>query len=300
MTTAATTHARTLRPHELDVLARYGAGHDLARIHRDTKLPIDMVTAAVTQIASMNRQYARHLVQEHHRAAGRPSAPAAAPAPRAVKTRPARARPASSSASPRPVLAAVPETRDDHADRAPDDQPEPPPHRDTEEAPPMPPPTTPRSTAPATAPASAPDAAPQNPPVTDPASTWASQPIHTVEDLLTASDAAGGQPARIAARIRLLLDDLQTKIAEAAREHQLRTAIAALEADLATRRAELRTLTGTAPAPDTSAREEARAARAWAAANGVECPDRGRVPGAVLEAYRNRPLPAGAATDDDP
>lgn len=98
---------------------------------------------------------------------------------------------------------------------------------------------------------------------------------------------------RAAEKAQAALDHLaavidETREAEAAKraaeaeKAAARRKVAELEAQLAAAKAALRGK----PAPTAAATGDAKAIRAWAAANGVECPTRGKVPAAVVEAYR--------------
>jgi ATPase subunit of ABC transporter with duplicated ATPase domains len=98
---------------------------------------------------------------------------------------------------------------------------------------------------------------------------------------------------RAAEKAQAALDHLaavidETREAEAAKraaeaeKAAARRKVAELEAQLAAAKAALRGK----PAPTAAPTGDAKAIRAWAAANGVECPTRGKVPAAVVEAYR--------------
>lgn len=100
-------------------------------------------------------------------------------------------------------------------------------------------------------------------------------PSHA-DDLLTAAARSGnGKLERTACRIREQLADLQAGLAEHQREARLRAEMKQLETRLAEIRTQLKTGT------DADARE----IRTWAAANGVDCPPRGRIPAGVLQQY---------------
>jgi hypothetical protein len=98
---------------------------------------------------------------------------------------------------------------------------------------------------------------------------------------------------RAAEKAQAVIDHLaavieETREAEAAKraakaeKSAARRKVAELEAALAAAKAALRGK----PAPTTAPVGDAKAIRAWAAANGVECPTRGKVPAAIVEAYR--------------
>lgn len=111
----------------------------------------------------------------------------------------------------------------------------------------------------------------------------------TVEDLLAAAEASGVPKLnRAADRIRGLVADLRTLMRESEKERVLRASIVVLRKQLDQTSKELRELTRkpakatqATPADSPSPRE----LRAWAAANGVECPAMGIVPKRVREAY---------------
>jgi hypothetical protein len=71
------------------------------------------------------------------------------------------------------------------------------------------------------------------------------------------------------------------KRAAAAEKEAARRKVAALERQLAEAKAALRGK----PAPAPTAATDPKAVRAWAAANGIDCPTRGKVPAAVVDAY---------------
>jgi hypothetical protein len=71
------------------------------------------------------------------------------------------------------------------------------------------------------------------------------------------------------------------KRAAAAEKEAARRKVAELERQLAEAKAALRGK----PAPAPTGTAEAKTVRAWAAANGIDCPTRGKVPAAVVDAY---------------
>jgi hypothetical protein len=97
---------------------------------------------------------------------------------------------------------------------------------------------------------------------------------------------ATGEPRlhRSAGKIRELVDTLRTDLAQHLREVPLRAEQARLRASLA----EIDALLQGRPAPTTSEQPEVdtKAVRAWAVEQGLDCSAHGRVPGAVLAAYR--------------
>jgi hypothetical protein len=120
------------------------------------------------------------------------------------------------------------------------------------------------------------------------------EPAGGLEGLLQAAEAAGvPRLQRAAVKIRDLAAELRTDLAGHTREVTLRAEQAELEARLAAVKEQLRPRrtppaladaraadAGAAPAVDT------KAVRAWAAEQGLDCPARGRIPGAVADAYR--------------
>ncbi|MEE6273496.1 histone-like nucleoid-structuring protein Lsr2 [Georgenia sp. MJ206] len=87
----------------------------------------------------------------------------------------------------------------------------------------------------------------------------------------------------------LLAEDAKKRKAEAAakaEEAKLRSEVQRLERELAAKKAALKPARPTSSAA--TAGVEAKAVRAWAAENGIECPAVGRVPRRVLDAYTAR------------
>lgn len=100
---------------------------------------------------------------------------------------------------------------------------------------------------------------------------------------LLADAEASGDPAltRTAEDIRDRLADLQTGLAEHAKNAELRNELAQLEARAAAIREQLGK-----PAPEPKPDVDYRAIRTWAKANGFDVHPHGRVPGGVISAYR--------------
>lgn len=87
---------------------------------------------------------------------------------------------------------------------------------------------------------------------------------------------------RLADRIQDLVDDLEAQLKDHDRGAALRTEQKQLEQRLAEIRRELG---GSAPAAGKSTAADNKAVREWARSNGVACPERGKIPRAVFEAY---------------
>lgn len=130
-------------------------------------------------------------------------------------------------------------------------------------------------------PAPRPAPAPPKPPALAP-----EENIDGIADMLDAAEASGnGKLERSAGKIRDLLAALQADLAEHSRSARLRRE----QAELEQRLAEIKRQLGTKRAVPTPAPEpvvaEAKTVRQWAAENGIECTNRGRIPAAVLDAY---------------
>lgn len=109
-----------------------------------------------------------------------------------------------------------------------------------------------------------------------------------IVDLLTVAEHTDSTKlAKAAVRIRDLVDDLRADLADHLHEAQLRAELAAVEARAAAIKQQLRsTRTPSAPAgTPTAAATPARAIRAWAAVNGLDCPAMGRIPEALRARY---------------
>jgi hypothetical protein len=89
---------------------------------------------------------------------------------------------------------------------------------------------------------------------------------------------------RLADRAQDLVDQLEQKLAEYDQGRALRAEAAQLEQRLAEIKQEL-TGKKASPGPSAVMGPDNATVRAWAGANGVECPARGRIPGAVTAAY---------------
>jgi subtilisin family serine protease len=132
-----------------------------------------------------------------------------------------------------------------------------------------------------------------------PATSVATPPVVSVDaigELLDQAEATQiPKLQRTAGKVRDLLADLRAQLAEHTRETQLRTEQAELEQRLAVIREQLRPRRQQlAPAPDaasstgtdTEPAVDTKKVRAWAADQGLDCSAHGRIPGAVLTAYR--------------
>lgn len=118
-------------------------------------------------------------------------------------------------------------------------------------------------------------------------------PQDTIADLIQrAVSSEVPRLVKAADRIGDLVDQLEKDVAEHERSRELRAEAERLEQRLAQIRQQL----GHKPAgPGRPAGEVSpKAVRAWAAANGVDCPKLGRVPGSVMAAYAAQ-VPGGAA-----
>ncbi|MGI5223573.1 WhiB family transcriptional regulator [Actinoallomurus sp. CA-142502] len=109
-----------------------------------------------------------------------------------------------------------------------------------------------------------------------------------LEELLRRGENSSLPTTRTTAeKVRAAVDDLQRRVKTEAVEQQVLDEIAALEKQLAARRAKLQELrpgktTGRRPAGDGPNPKDVRA---WAASRGIKCPPRGRIPQEVREAY---------------
>jgi hypothetical protein len=88
---------------------------------------------------------------------------------------------------------------------------------------------------------------------------------------------------KLADKIGDLVDQLEKDVAEHERDIKLRAEAAALEARLAEIRGQLTGKRAPAAAPGPNV--DNKAVRKWAAARGLDCPSRGRIPRAVVEAF---------------
>lgn len=123
-------------------------------------------------------------------------------------------------------------------------------------------------------------------------------------DLLAAAEASRQQRTRsLGAKLSALAEDLRSRLGEERREAEAAAAAAKaraeakrrvdeLAAELAKAREQLRAAGGPAdrPAKATAARPAgdvlAKTVREWAAAAGIECAPKGKIPGPVMDAYR--------------
>lgn len=133
-------------------------------------------------------------------------------------------------------------------------------------------------------------------PALHPAAVAAPAPVMLVPEpdslteLLKNADAAGGRAARLAGKVRALIEELTPIVAMSQQERELREKVDAAAAELEKARAALKSFTGkplapvsAKPAPDD--RPPAKTVRAWAERNGVDCKPNGIVPDRVYEAY---------------
>jgi hypothetical protein len=135
---------------------------------------------------------------------------------------------------------------------------------------------------------------------TAPAAPPPALPVDAIGELLDQAEASQiPKLQRAAGKVRDLLADLRTQLAEHTREAQLRAEQAELEQRLAVIREQLRPRrqqpAAVAPAAtpgaagtgaDTEPAVDTKKVRAWAAEQGLDCSTHGRVPGTVLTAYR--------------
>lgn len=111
------------------------------------------------------------------------------------------------------------------------------------------------------------------------------------DELLDWAEKDGPNRARtLASRVRMHLGELGALHSRHAETTEARKFVEALEKQLADAKAELRRITGAAPAPTATAGPPVAAStstiRAWAVKNGHELSDRGRVPASAVAAYQ--------------
>jgi hypothetical protein len=136
------------------------------------------------------------------------------------------------------------------------------------------------------------------PPVPQPAPQQPSAQALALERLLNAAERSPrARTKKLAARIRANLNDLRELViderkaseaaaAKAAEQARLKAEVADLEAQLAKKKAELKPGAGPKSRESTTPEGNAKAIRAWASKHSVDCPERGRVPRDVVEAYQ--------------
>jgi hypothetical protein len=120
------------------------------------------------------------------------------------------------------------------------------------------------------------------------------EPVDAIGELLDRAEATEiPKLQRAAGKVRELIDDLRAQLFEHIREARLRAEQAELEERLAVIREQLRPRRQQQPAPATTVDVDAQPAvdskkvRAWAAKQpGLDCSAHGRIPAAVLAAYR--------------
>lgn len=148
----------------------------------------------------------------------------------------------------------------------------------------------------ATVPAAVPPApaAPASEPEPDPEPDAVSEP-ESLEELLGRADrSSDAQTRRLSARARALLVDLRNRLRSEEQRAAAAERVRELERQLAAARTALKAVTAppgraVAAAPATSSGglgAESKVIREWAARNKVPCPDRGRIPREVVDAYR--------------
>lgn len=117
-----------------------------------------------------------------------------------------------------------------------------------------------------------------------------------IESLLARAETAGGKFTARASRLRGLLADLERDLTAHAEVLAAERAVEQLRSQLTEATEKLRTAKGrtlpaaprrsSTPAPPPGPIVDFKAVRRWAAENGVDCSKAGRVPNAVIKAYR--------------
>lgn len=256
MTITPTRPARQLTRDEAKVLAHYAAGESAKTITVNTGFTMDLVGRVLDEHAGNDRARAHQLVLEYQEHAQAVAAARGVSAPPAPAARPVPATPAAVT-----VSAAV---------------------KPTTSVTPAAPPEVPEKTEPQ-------DTGQQS----TEQQTTVGEPVDTLafEALLQAADATGvPRLQRAATKIWDLATELRIDLAEHIREATLRAEQAQLETRLAAIKEQLRPRR-TQPVLPTAGAEapaDTKAVRAWAAEQGLDCPARGRIPGAVTDAYRRR------------
>ncbi|MGI5245054.1 Lsr2 family DNA-binding protein [Dactylosporangium sp. CA-139066] len=112
-------------------------------------------------------------------------------------------------------------------------------------------------------------------------------PVARVDIAATLADAdeAGGAFAATADRIRAIASALADELAQHRQVAEAEALVERLRAELDHATGRLAALKPGSAVKAGRSREESRAARAWAARNGVDCPALGRVPQRVWDAY---------------
>jgi hypothetical protein len=256
-TAALTKVATTLTRDQAKILAHYAAGEASKTIVVNTGFDMATVGRVLDEIAGNDRGRAHALVLEYKEraqatAAARGVPTPALPGPSRPTTAPTAAAAADVAKDSVATLAAITAT-------------------------------------PAASPASAASAGS--------AATPPALPVDAIGELLDQAEATKiPKLQRAAGKVRDLLADLRAQLAEHTRETQLRAEQAELEQRLAVIREQLRPRRqqpAPTPAPDgasTGADAEpavdTKKVRAWAAEQGLDCSAHGRIPGALLTAYR--------------
>lgn len=110
-------------------------------------------------------------------------------------------------------------------------------------------------------------------------------PADSITDLLGRATASGvTRLIRAADRIQDLVDQLEAYVLEHERGRELREEADKLEARLTEIRQQLGSKRSTS-APTAEPAADSKAIRAWATANNVSCPTRGRIPASVVAAF---------------
>lgn len=257
MTITPTRPARQLTREEAKVLAHYAAGESAKTITINTGFTMDLVGRVLDEHAGNDRARAHALVLEYTE---RAQAVAAA---RGVSAPPAPA--AQAAAKPAPRKSTPPAAAQQQVSENAEPQPTEPPTTEPE------------------------------PQTTEPQSEPGPVDELDFEALLQAADATGvPRLQRAVVKVRDLATELRTDLAEHTREATLRAEQAELEARLAAIKEQLRPRRAQPVLPAAAAAGgegdqaplDTKTVRAWAAEQGIDCPARGRIPGAVTDAYR--------------
>lgn len=114
-------------------------------------------------------------------------------------------------------------------------------------------------------------------------------PTDAIADLIRrAVDSDVPRLVRTADKIQDLVDQLEKDVSEHERGAELRAEAARLEARLAEIKGQISGKRVAVPAAPAGSIDN-KAIRQWAASQRIECPDRGRIPRTVLDAYEKRP-----------
>ena len=253
--------ARQLTRDQAKVLAHYAAGESAKTITINTGFTMDLVGRVLDEHAGNDRARAHALVLEYTERAHAVAAARGVSAPPALAASPAQAR---AVAKPAPRKSTPPATA--------------PPQQQAPEN------VEPQATEPHTTKPEPQTIGPQSGP----------GPVDELdfEALLQAADATGvPRLQRAVVKVRDLTAELRTDLAEHTREATLRAEQAELEARLAAIKDQLRPRRAQPVLPALAgeggqAPLDTKAVRAWATGQGLDCPVRGRIPGAIADAYR--------------